>query len=287
MHKEEAINLARILHQALPWLDRYRGLYIVAKLGGNVLHNRDLLQSFARDLVLMNRNGICAVAVHGGGPHITARLAEQGIETRFVDGLRFSDARVAATVEEILAAVNLEVSEAIQAAGGEVASFADCSARLIRAQTTADGRAGERTGEVCSIDVRQLQKSCHAERKIPVISPIGHDAQGRPYNVNADSAAGFIAQGLRAEKFILLTNVPGILYQGTLQKELNALQVREMIDRDIIQEGMLPKVLSILHAIEGGVPRAHIIDANLPHAALLEILTDEGVGTLIKAHPEA
>ena len=276
--RENALQTARILHQGLPYLRHFASQYLVMKLGGQAITDPALLQNFARDAVLLQQVGIYPLVVHGGGPHITRLLGERGIESSFENGLRVTDQNTMVTVAEALAGVNREVGANIDAAGGRAAAFPGALSGLLHARPISP-RLG-RVGEVATVDTRTIIDAT-AAGSIPVIAPVGSDDRGL-LNINADLAASRIAEQLHAAKLIFLTDVPGIQNAaGQLIKKLDAQTMHRLIDAGTIQGGMQPKALCALAAADAGIHQVHIIDARLPHAVLLEIFTDQGVGTLI------
>ncbi len=291
LNREDAAQIARVLTQALPYIRRFAGKTVVVKYGGNAMVDPDLKDSFARDVVLMKLVGINPVVVHGGGPQIGALLERLNIQSRFVDGMRVTDSQTMDVVEMVLGAtVNKEIVANIGRHGGRAVGVTGKDGRLIRARKMA-ARPGSvqgseivdigHVGEVVAID-RELLDLFMASDFIPVVAPVGVDDTGQSYNINADLVAGRIAEVLRAEKLVLLTNVAGLLdANGDVQTGLDSATVQQMIADGVIHGGMLPKIQCALDAVIGGVTSAHIIDGRVPHAVLLEILTDEGVGTLI------
>jgi len=287
------IEVARVLTEALPYIQRFHGSTIVVKYGGNAMVDEALKQSFARDIVLMKLVGFNPVVVHGGGPQIGELLERIGKETSFVDGMRVTDAETMDVVEMVLGgSVNKEIVNLISGHGGRAVGLTGKDGGLIRARQLEvtrpddDECAGERVdighvGEVAGIDpalVGMLDRSDF----IPVIAPIGVGDDGRSYNINADLVAGRLAETLGADKLILMTNTPGILDgNGELLTGLNAERVAGLIGDGTINSGMLPKVRCALEAIANGVAAATIVDGRVEHAVLLELFTDSGVGTLI------
>jgi acetylglutamate kinase len=291
LNREDAAQIARVLTQALPYIRRFAGKTVVVKYGGNAMVDPSLKDSFARDVVLLKLVGINPVVVHGGGPQIGALLERLNIQSRFVDGMRVTDSQTMDVVEMVLGAtVNKEIVANIGRHGGRAVGVTGKDGRLIRARKMA-ARPGSvqgseivdigHVGEVVAID-RELLDLFMASDFIPVVAPVGVDDTGQSYNINADLVAGRIAEVLRAEKLVLLTNVAGLLdADGDVQTGLDSATVQQMIADGVIHGGMLPKIQCALDAVIGGVTSAHIIDGRVPHAVLLEILTDEGVGTLI------
>ena len=285
-----ARTIARILTESLPYIQKFAGHTVVVKYGGNAMVDEALKQSFATDVVLMKLVGIHPVIVHGGGPQIGKLLKELNIESRFVDGLRVTDSRTMDVVEMVLGGqVNKEIVSLLNRHRGKAVGISGKDGNLIRARRL-KARGGDedsefvdlgQVGEIVSIDTRVLEMM-KASDFIPVIAPVGTDENGVSYNINADSVAGSIAGVLGAEKLILLTNVAGVRDpDGKVLTGLSAGQVEELAASGILSGGMLPKVECALGALRSGVRSAHIIDGRVEHALLLEIFTDEGVGTLI------
>ena len=283
--------VVEVLSEALPYIQRFSGKTVVVKYGGNAMVDEELKHSFARDIVLMKLVGFNQVVVHGGGPQIGKLLERIGKESRFVEGMRVTDAETMDVVEMVLGgAVNKEIVNLINSKGGRAVGLTGKDGGLIRARKLTlgkDAAAGEvdigYVGEVEEIDssvVSMLEQG----QFIPVIAPIGVGADGRAYNINADLVAGKLAEILQAEKLILLTNTPGLLdKQGQLVTGLNTEMVENLIADGTIYGGMLPKIRCALEAVQNGVTSAHIIDGRVEHAVLLELFTDQGVGTLIRA----
>jgi len=291
---ENATNVARVLSQALPYIQRFRGKTVVVKYGGNAMVDEGLKQSFARDIVLMKLVGINPVVVHGGGPQIGNLLKRIGKESQFVEGMRVTDAETMDVVEMVLGGlVNKEIVNLINRHGGKAVGLTGKDGDLIRARKmtitrkTPELEAPEiidigHVGEVQSIDASVVAMLDSGDF-IPVIAPIGVGEDGFSYNINADLVAGKLAEVLKAEKLILLTNTQGLLdKEGNLLTGLGAEQVEALIADGTIHGGMLPKIRCALDAVRGGVTSAHIIDGRVQHAVMLELFTDEGVGTLIR-----
>ncbi len=292
---EQAKQIAQVLDEALPYIQKFSGKTIVIKYGGNAMVDYVLKPSFARDIVLMKQIGMNPVVVHGGGPQIGNLLKQLGKESRFVQGMRVTDAETMDVVEMVLGGlVNKEIVNLINRAGGNAVGLTGKDGDLIRArkmkftQSSPEMSASEiidigHVGEVESIDPSVVNMLVQGDF-IPVIAPIGVGEDGLSYNINADLVAGKLAETLRAEKLMLLTNIEGLLDKdGKLLTGLTAAQVDELIEDGTIHGGMLPKISSALNAVKSGVHTAHIIDGRVNHAVLLEIFTDEGVGTLIKS----
>ncbi len=291
---ERAQTIARVLIEALPYIRRFQGKTMVIKYGGNAMVDAPLKQGFARDVVLMKLVGINPVIVHGGGPQIGSLLQRLGKATEFVQGMRVTDAETMDVVEMVLGGlVNKEIVTFINQHGGSAVGLTGKDGDLIRARKLLVRRDAPElkapeiidighVGEVESIDpaiLHMLVKS----NFIPVIAPIGVGEDGHSYNINADLVAGKIAEVLKAEKLLLLTNTAGLLdAEGNLIAELEVGRVRVLIDEGVISGGMLPKIGCAIEAVQSGVRSAHIIDGRVEHAVMLDLFTDTGVGTLIR-----
>lgn len=287
LNSSEAMNVAHVLTEALPYIQRFRRKTVVVKYGGNAMTDEALQSSFARDVVLMKLVGIDPVIVHGGGPQIGQMLDKLGKKTEFIDGMRVTDAETMDVVEMVLVGlVNKRIVSLINQHGGRAVGLSGKDGGMIRARplADADGQAKSElgmVGEVASIDPGVISR-LDTGGFIPVIAPVGVDEQGKAYNINADLVAGKIAGVLEAEKLMLLTNTAGVLdKQGDLLTGLSAGRVQELIADGTITGGMLPKIQCALDAVSSGVRAAHIVDGRVMHACLLELFTDEGVGTLI------
>ncbi len=290
-----AANSARVLSEALPWIRRYAGKTLVIKYGGNAMVDERLKTSFARDVVLMKQVGIHPVVVHGGGPQIGQLLERLGKKSEFIQGMRVTDRETMDVVEMVLGGlVNKEIVNLINRHGGMAIGLTGKDGDLIRARKlTLTRDAAEldvpeiidlgHVGEVESIDVSVIRHLTQGNF-LPVIAPIGVGEDGASYNINADLVAGKLAQALSAEKLLLLTNTAGLLDRdGKLLTGLSVAQVDALIADGTIHGGMLPKIRSALEAVQGGVRASHIIDGRVDHAVLLELFTNEGVGTLIRS----
>lgn len=291
--QEQALNVAQVLTEALPYIQKFTKKTIVVKFGGNAMTDEKLQNSFARDIVLMKLVGMNPIVVHGGGPQIGDLLKKLNIESHFVDGMRVTDSATMDVVEMVLGAtVNKQIVNLINRNGGQAIGLTGKDGNLINAKKmvvsrqTPDMLAPEiidigHVGEVKNIN-REVIDLLVDSHFIPVIAPIGVDADGASYNINADLVAGKIAEVLQAEKLMLLTNVAGLQDKsGEVLTGLSTKRVDELIADKTIYGGMLPKIKCALDAVKNGVSSAHIVDGRLPHAVLLEIFTDEGVGTLI------
>lgn len=299
LESTEALRIARVLTEALPYIRRFRGKTMVIKYGGNAMVDETLKRGFARDVVLMRLVGMYPVIVHGGGPQIGELLARIGKETRFYEGMRVTDAETMDVVEMVLGGlVNKEIVHLINAHGGRAVGLSGKDGNLIRARKLTVTRNSPEleapeiidlghVGEVAGFDTSIVDMLVHGDF-IPVVAPIGVGEDGLSYNINADLVAGRLAQVLRAEKLILLTNTAGVLDgNGEVLTGLGAEEVRRLIEEGVIHGGMLPKIRAALDAVDAGVGGVHIIDGRVEHAVLLEIFTDRGVGTLIRARRPA
>lgn len=289
-----AKTIAHVLIEALPYINRFVGKTFVIKYGGHAMVDETLKNSFARDVILMKRVGINPVVVHGGGPQIGELLQRLGKQSEFFQGMRITDSETMDVVQMVLGGlVNKDIVTLISRQGGAAVGLTGKDAQLIQARkltfthNNPEMTASEiidigHVGEVASFDTSILELLSNGNF-IPVIAPIGVGEDGQSYNINADLVAGKLAEVLKAEKLMLLTNTPGVLsQQNKILTGLGAKQVAELIAEGIISGGMLPKIRCALDAVQGGVHSAHIIDGRVEHAVLLEIFTDEGVGTLIK-----
>jgi len=293
-HSPLAAEKARILGEALPYIQRFHGKTIVVKFGGNAMIDEELKSSFARDVVLLKLVGMNPVVVHGGGPQIEQLLAKLGKKGEFIQGMRVTDAETMDVVEMVLGGqVNKEVVELINQAGGKAVGLTGQDGAFIHARKLllpagkekgANGNVDlGQVGEVESIDPAVIQ-ALEAGGFIPVVAPIGTGRDGTTYNINADLVAGKLAEVLRAEKLVVLTNTPGVLDKdGKLLTGLTPKKIDDLVAKGVISGGMLPKIGSALDAARSGVKSVHIIDGRVPHAVLLEVLTDQGVGTLIRS----
>ncbi len=291
----KAINIARVLAEALPYIQRFTGKTLVIKYGGSAMLDDALKRGFARDIVLLKLVGMNPVVVHGGGPQIGERLAQIGKESEFVDGMRITDSETMDVVEMVLGGlVNKEIVNLINRHGGAAVGLTGKDGDLIRAKklivtrATLEADAPEiidlgHVGEVTSINTSVVDMLVGGNF-IPVIAPIGVGDDGHSYNINADLVAGKLAATLQAEKLIMLTNTEGVLDgEGRLLTGLDTEEVEALVKNGTIHDGMLPKTRSALEALSAGVKAVHIIDGRLEHCVMLEIFTSDGVGTLISA----
>ena len=281
---EEAIKKSAVLIEALPYIKKFAGKVIVIKFGGSALHDDESRKSVMHDIVFMRYAGMKPVLVHGGGPHITEKLKEANIETKFVDGLRVTCEKSIEVVDSVLTDVNKSLVEEINSYGGEAFGLSGKENNMIQAEPKDKTMELGFVGNVIGVDTTILRRLIDTNI-IPVISPVGKGKDGKTYNINADEAASNLAVALGAEKFVLLTNVMGVLKDekdpSSLIHSLTLESTNIMIEKGIISGGMRPKVGACLHALSGGVRKSHIVDADLPHALLLEIFTDTGIGTEI------
>lgn len=288
-----ATEVAQVLSEALPYIQKFAGRTIVVKYGGNAMTDEELKASFARDIVLMQAVGMRPVVVHGGGPQIGELLERLNIESKFVDGMRVTTEETMDVVEMVLGGlVNKEIVSLLNLAGGRAMGLTGKDGQFIRAkQLKIERKSPEleapeiidigHVGQVESIDTRVLTMLTESD-VIPVVAPIGVGEHGKSYNINADLVAGKLAEVLKAEKLMLLTNTAGVLDKhGDVVTGLVADEVNALIDDGTISGGMLPKVGCALSAVNAGVNSAHIVDGRVPHSVLLEIFTDQGVGTQI------
>jgi len=291
---DRARSIAHILVEALPYIQRFRGKTLVIKYGGNAMVEQGLKEGFARDVVLLKLVGVNPVIVHGGGPQIGDLLKRLGIVSEFIQGMRVTDTETMDVVEMVLGGqVNKDIVNLINRHGGRAVGLTGKDGDLIRARKLLLRRDAPElkepeiidighVGEVESIDVRVVDMLVKGDF-IPVIAPIGVGRDGRSYNINADLVAGKVAEFLKAEKLMLLTNTPGLLdSSGKLVSDLDVSRLDEMVRTGVIHGGMLPKIQCAVDAVQAGVRSAHIIDGRVEHALLLDLFTDEGVGTLIR-----
>ena len=288
-HNSLASEKARVLAEALPYIQRFHGKTIVVKFGGNAMTDEVLKADFARDVVLLKLVGMNPVVVHGGGPQIENVLARLGKKAEFVQGMRVTDAETMDVVEMVLGGqVNKEVVELINQAGGKAVGLTGQDGAFIRAKKlllpskeNGDIDLGQ-VGEIDAIDPLVIS-ALEQAGFIPVVAPIGTGVDGTTYNINADLVAGKLAEILRAEKLIVLTNTPGVLDKdGKLLSGLTPRKIDDLVAKGVISGGMLPKIASVLDAARAGVKSCHIIDGRVPHALLLEIFTEAGIGTMVK-----
>jgi acetylglutamate kinase len=292
---QDVIEKASVLHEALPYIRRFHGKTFVIKYGGHAMVDDDLKASFARDICLLRYVGIHVVVVHGGGPQINATLEKMGVDSQFVSGLRITNDETMDVVEMVLGGkINQEIVGLICQQGGRAVGLSGRDDSFIQARKLPGVRArGEggadtivdpgRVGEIVEIVPEVVDQLVRAGF-IPVISPVGVDRDGNSLNINADTAAGKVAESLKAEKLILLTDVEAVRSgEGALIRSLTAQQATHLIETRVIHSGMIPKVQCALDALAGGVGKVHMLDGRVKHAVLLEIFTDQGIGTEIRA----
>ncbi|MEA5418633.1 acetylglutamate kinase [Spirulina sp. CCNP1310] len=284
--KQEEATRVRVLSEALPYIQAFAGRTIVVKYGGAAMKDGSLKDKVVRDIVFLSCVGVRPIVVHGGGPEINSWLGKLGIEPQFKDGLRVTDADTMDVVEMVLVGrVNKEIVSLINQAGGAAVGLCGKDGDLIRARHVGQQDVGF-VGEVSSVDTRLIKTLVDAGY-VPVISSVAADEEGQAHNINADTVAGEIAAALEAEKLILLTDTAGILHDykdpSTLYEKLDIQQARQLIDDGIVAGGMIPKVTCCVRSLAQGVKAAHIVDGRVPHALLLEILTNSGIGSMIVA----
>jgi len=289
---KEAIEKAGVLIEALPYIQRFRDKIVVVKYGGSAMGSGEGdLANVLTSVVFMNQVRMCPVLVHGGGPFISKELKRRGLDSRFISGHRYTDEQTLRVVEDVLIdGVNASLVAEINRLGGRAMGLHNRAFHYLHAQRLAlqdpDGAEIDLglVGHLTDVDAEIIQEVC-TRGAVPVIAPLATGPNGETLNVNADTAATFIAARLAAEKLVLLTDVPGICADpdnpDTLLSTLTEAEVEDLIEREAIRGGMLPKVRACIAALDGGVKKAHIIDASTPHSLLLEIFTDEGIGTQI------
>jgi acetylglutamate kinase len=290
---QSLVEKASVLHEALPYIRRFHGRTFVVKYGGHAMLDAELKTSFAKDICLLRYVGIQVVVVHGGGPQINTALERMGVGSTFVAGLRITDEATMDVVEMVLGGqVNQEIVGLICHEGGRAVGLSGKDDSFIRAEKLATVRARSKEGGEQHVDPGRVGEVRHINPEIldnlmragfvPVVAPVGVDGEGRSLNINADTVAGKIAEAVRAEKLILLTDVDGVRSaDGNFMRSITAVEAENMIAAGVITEGMIPKVQCGLDALAGGVKKVHMIDGRSRHAVLLEIFTDQGIGTEI------
>lgn len=287
MLKVDATNLdlarikAKTLTESAPWIRKFQGKVFVLKFGGNAMVDEQLQKAFAEDVAFLNLVGIKAVVVHGGGPQITARLADLGLKSEFVDGLRVTSSEAISVIRDVLMnEISTPLANMIESSGAKAAVFNGETEGLFKASITRADLG--LVGEVLEVNASVITKSLEANL-IPVISTVAPDASGQLVNVNADLAASSLAAALGAEKLVVLTDVPGLYSdwpnRDSLVSELTSSELEEMLPD--LESGMIPKMQACLNAVRAGVSKAHIIDGRVPHSVLLEVFTPSGIGTLV------
>ena len=276
---KSAESLAKILSEALPYIQKFSGKIVVIKYGGSAMKENKLRQNFARDIALMRQIGIFPVLVHGGGPQIEENLKKSSIKSVFIDGLRKTDENSIKIIVKTLREVNGDIAELIKTWGARTKTFNDVRESILICKKIKTKMDLGFVGEITKIDGNLIRKNIF-NGKIPVIAPIGRDRFGMHYNINADHVACKVAEKLKAEKIIMMTDVKGVLTNtGKKISEMNITKAKKIAKT--IKGGMLPKLSSAIKSLESGVKSAHIVDGRVPHAVLVEILTDKGVGTWI------
>ena len=282
--RKQAQNIASVLSEGLPYIQRFYGKTIVIKYGGAAMSKTSLKEGFARDIALMKLVGMNPVIVHGGGPQIGNELKSAGIKTSFISGFRVTDRKTMKIVRRVIGQeINKEIVGLIKGFGAEAFAMTRYNKNIIRSSKLRlnEGKDLGLVGKVESIQNKEIKKKID-KGVIPVISPLGFNRKGECLNINADLVAGKIASSLKSEKLILLTNVEGIQEKkGKLISKINKKEAKNLLAQTIVEGGMKPKLESCMEAISTGVRSCHIIDGRLPHAVLLEVLTDEGIGTMI------
>ena len=276
---KSAESLAKILSEALPYIQKFSGKIVVIKYGGSAMKENKLRQNFARDVALMRQIGIFPVLVHGGGPQIERNLKRSNIKSVFIDGLRKTDENSIKTIVKTLRAVNGDIAELIKTWGARTKTFNDVRESILICKKIKTKIDLGFVGDITKVDSGLIKKNIFSG-KIPVIAPIGRDRFGMHYNINADHVACKVAEKLKAEKIIMMTDVKGVLTNtGKKISEMDIKKAKKIAKT--IKGGMLPKLSSVIKSLESGVKSAHIVDGRVPHAVLVEILTDKGIGTWI------
>ena len=276
---KSAESLAKILSEALPYIQKFSGKIVVIKYGGSAMKENKLRQNFARDVALMRQIGIFPVLVHGGGPQIERNLKKSNIKSVFIDGLRKTDANSIKTIVKTLREVNGDIAELIKTWGAKTKTFNDVRESILICKKIKTKIDLGFVGDITKVDGSLIKKNIFSG-KIPVIAPIGRDRFGMHYNINADHVACKVAEKLKAEKIIMMTDVKGVLTNtGKKISEMDIKKAKKIAKT--MKGGMLPKLSSVIKSLESGVKSAHIVDGRVPHAVLVEILTDKGVGTWI------
>lgn len=281
---EDAIRKADVLIEALPYIKEFHRKVMVIKYGGSILGDEKIRQGVLEDIVFLSYMGLCPVLVHGGGPNISERMKQEGMKTEFVDGMRVTDEKTLAVVEEELEKLNAIIVSELQELGQKATGFSGKDSGVILARKRQEAKDLGLVGEVEAIGVEPILQETR-NYSIPVLCPMGKGKDGKTYNINADEAASRVASSLRAEKLVVLTNVRGIMRStsdtSSLISTLTISEANGLIKEGAVHQGMIPKVKSCISALEAAVKKTHIIDARIPHALLLEIFTKQGIGTEI------
>jgi len=270
-----------VLLEALPYIIKFHGKTFVIKYGGSAMEEESLRKEFARDVVLLNHIGINTVVVHGGGKKIERLLKDLNVQSHFIDGLRVTDEETLEVVEMVLSgSINKEIVKYINDMGGKAVGLSGKDGRLLLAKRVENENLGL-VGEIVGVNTHIIE-SISRMGYIPVIAPVADGIDGRTYNVNADNAAGAIAGSLKAEKLLLLTDVDGVMDEkGNLLSIMDGKEIEKLIEGNVVKGGMIPKLRCAKEALKNGVAKVHIINGNIPHALLLEVFTDSGIGTQI------
>lgn len=281
---EQAIKKSKVLIEALPYIKKFYEKTVVIKYGGAAVEEKGIESGILEDIIFMVYAGMRPILVHGGGPFISRMMKKSGIEPRFINGRRFTDKESLAIIDRALGTINRKIVAALRGMGAKAFGTSGRENGLIRARKIRTKDDLGYVGEVASVDTTVIKRLIRDDI-IPVIYPLGIGRDGSLYNVNADDVASQIAVALKAEKFVLLTNVNGVMRNlknpGSLYNTLRAREAEMLIKKKIISSGMIPKALACINAVKGGVKKAHILNADMPHALLLEIFTDRGIGTEI------
>jgi acetylglutamate kinase len=277
---------AKVLIEALPHLQRFRGALIVVKYGGAAMVDEALADSWARDVVLLEHVGFRTLVVHGGGPALTRTMERMGLTTEFVDGHRVTDAESAEVAEMVLSGrINKQVVSRLQRAGGRAVGLSGTDAGMLRvSRHRPSGRDIGFVGRVEAVDTKPLRLLLESDY-IPVLSSTAADSEGQPHNINADLVAGAVAAAMGASKLVFLTDVTGVVVDGALRQTLSSSEAELLLEKGGASGGMIPKLEAAIGALEAGVPQVHVIDGREQHTLLLELLTDRGVGTLLERDP--
>ncbi len=281
---KEAIRKSEVLIEALPYIRKFFEKTIVIKYGGAAVEENGIEKGILEDIIFMNYAGMRPIIVHGGGPYISKMMKKAGIEPKFIQGRRVTDNQAIQIIDSALRTINRKIVNTLKTMGTKAASMSGKENGMIRVKKLKLGHDLGFVGEVTSVDTTVVKRLIK-DNIIPVIYPLGIGRDGATYNVNADDVASSLAMALKAEKFVLLTNVNGIMKDKddpkTLYNTIKASEVERLIDKNVINAGMIPKARACINATKGGVGKAHILNAGIPHALLLEIFTDKGIGTEI------
>lgn len=277
---------AQVLTDALPYIQKYYGKTVVVKYGGNAMINPELKKAVMSDIILLSLVGVKIVLIHGGGPEISGMLKKLNIESKFVNGLRYTDKETAEIVQMVLAGkTNKDLVSLVEVCGGKAVGLCGIDGAMIKAKKLDDGYDYGYVGEITDIDPKPIKKVLE-EDYIPVIATVGIDDEGQIYNINADTAAAEIAAALKAENIITLSDIPGLLKDvndpDSLIPEISIDEIDGLIESGVISGGMIPKIKSCEKAIRSGVEKAVMIDGRIPHSIIIEMFSSEGIGTLMK-----